>query len=162
MTQAFAKNAGEETSHRLENSLLASDLEFLTARARAVGTRNANKWLEPLAIKARDFAILSLVCTDEHPSQRELAEFLSLDASQVVALVDALEKKKLLERQTDLRDRRSNILVATPTGLSLFKEAQIAIDNAREESLGGLNENEREELKRLLTLMAFNHQAQSV
>jgi len=155
MAQAKAKNAVEETSHRLENSLLASDLEFLTARARAVGTRNANKWLAPLGIKARDFAILSLVCTDEQPSQRELAEFLSLDASQVVALVDALEKKNLLERQTDPRDRRSNILVSTSEGLALFTKAQIAIDKARDESLEGLSEKESEELKRLLTLIAF-------
>ncbi len=155
MAQAKANNAVEETSHRLENSLLATDLEFLTARARAVGTRNANKWLAPLGIKARDFAILSLVCTDEQPSQRELAEFLSLDASQVVALVDALEKKNLLERQTDPRDRRSNILVSTSEGLALFTKAQIAIDKARDESLEGLSEKESEELKRLLTLIAF-------
>lgn len=157
MAQETAKNVGEENSHRLENSLLASDLEFLTARARAVGTRTANKWLEPLGIKARDFAILSLVCTEEKPSQRELAEFLSLDASQVVALVDALEKKNLLERQTDPRDRRSNILISTPAGLSLFAKAQKAIDNAREESLDALSEKEREELKRLLTLIAFTN-----
>lgn len=157
MATESPKNTGDETSHRLESSLLASDLEFLTARARAVGTRTANKYLEPLGIKARDFAILSLVSTNEQPSQRELAEFLSLDASQVVALVDSLEKKNLLERQTDPRDRRSNILVSTAAGLALFDKAQEAIDQAREESLDGLNESERKELKRLLTLMAFNH-----
>lgn len=157
MAKLPTKTAGDETSHRLENSLLASDLEFLTARARAVGTRNANKKLEPLGIKARDFAILSLVCTNEQPSQRELADFLSLDASQVVALVDSLEKKNFLERQTDPRDRRSNILLATPDGLALFAKAQAAIDEAREESLDGLSAAERVELKRLLMHMAFGH-----
>ncbi len=156
MSSEPTKQVSTENSHRLESSLLATDLEFLTARARAVGTRTANKWLEPYGIKARDFAILSLVCTNEQPSQRELAEFLSLDASQVVAIVDALEKKKLLERQTDPRDRRSNILVSTTEGMALFDKAQVAIDNAREESLEGLTDEEREELKRLLTLMAFN------
>jgi len=156
MANDTAQNASGENSHRLENSLLASDLEFLTARARAVGTRTANKWLEPCGIKARDFAILSLVSTNEQPSQRELAEFLSLDASQVVALVDSLEKKNLLERRTDPRDRRSNILVSTKEGMALFEKAQVAIDNAREESLEGLTPAEREELKRLLTLIAFN------
>ena len=94
--------------------------------------------------------------TNEQPSQRELAEFLSLDASQVVALVDSLEKKNLLERRTDPRDRRSNILVSTKEGMALFEKAQVAIDNAREESLEGLTPAEREELKRLLTLIAFN------
>lgn len=157
MAKLPTKTTGDENSHRLENSLLASDLEFLTARARAVGTRNANKKLEPLGIKARDFAILSLVCTNEQPSQRELADFLSLDASQVVALVDSLEKKNFLERQTDPRDRRSNILLATPDGLALFAKAQAAIDEAREESLDGLSAAERVELKRLLMHMAFGH-----
>lgn len=157
MAQAPDNANGVDTSHRLESSLLASDLEFLTARARAVGTRKANKWLEPLGLKARDFAVLSLVCTNEQPSQRELAEFLSLDASQVVSLVDSLEKKKLIERKTDSRDRRSNILVPTPQGLTHFEKSQTAIDNAREESLSGLTHNERDELKRLLTLIAFKN-----
>ena len=157
MARVPDKSDETENSHRLESSLLASDLEFLTARARAVGTRKANKWLEPLGLKARDFAVLSLVCTNEKPSQRELADFLSLDASQVVALVDSLEKKKLIERKTDPRDRRSNILVPTSQGLIHFEKSQIAIDNAREESLSGLTHNERDELKRLLTLMAFKN-----
>lgn len=156
MASEMQNQHAERSAHRLEASLLASDLEFLTARARAVGIRRANQWLEPLGIKARDFAILSLVSTDEQPSQRELAEFLSLDASQVVALVDSLEKKQLLKRQTDPRDRRSNILVSTQAGIELYEKAQIAIDQAREESLDGLSDAERDELKRLLTLMAFH------
>lgn len=145
----------KQNTHRLQNSLLAADLEFLTARARAVGTRTANKWLAPFGIKARDFAILSLVCSDERPSQRELAEFLSLDASQVVVLVDSLEKKEYLVRQTDPRDRRSNVLVPTAAGLKLFEKTQIAIDKAGDESLEGLTIAERDELRRLLTLIAF-------
>lgn len=157
MEQAPVTVSSDESSHRLESSLLATDLEFLTARARAVGTRKANKWLAPLGLKARDFAVLSLVCTNEQPSQRELADFLSLDASQVVALVDSLEKKNLIERKTDPRDRRSNILVPTQQGLIHFEKSQVAIDNAREESLSGLTHQEREELKRLLTLMAFKN-----
>jgi DNA-binding MarR family transcriptional regulator len=156
MAQKPRASSAEESYHRLEQSLLASDLEFLTARARAIGTKNANKRLEPFGIKVRDFAVLSLVCTDERPSQRELAEFLRLDASQVVILVDSLEKLGLVERQTDARDRRSNILVPTEAGMALFAEAQIAVDEAREESLEGLSDTERDELQRLLTRIAFN------
>lgn len=143
------------TAIRLQGRSLASDLEFLTARARAVGTRRANEKLEPLGLKVRSYVVLALACDDEQPSQRELAEFLMLDASQIVSLVDDLEQRGLVAREVDPRDRRSNVIMATTKGRQLFTKAQRAIADAQDESLRALSATEQVELKRLLTLIAF-------
>jgi len=145
--------------HRLFTTPLGQDLEFLTARARALGNAEANAQLAPLGLKARSFAVLALACSGENPSQRELAEFLSLDASQIVALVDELEKRGLVAREQDPRDRRSNVITATAAGESLHEKALTAIALAESRSLSALNEAEREELRRLLTLIAFDTEA---
>lgn len=141
--------------HRLFTTALGQDLEFLTARARALGNAQANAELAPLKLRARSYAVLCLAVSDENPSQRELAEFLSLDASQIVALVDELEERDLVSREQDPRDRRSNVITATAAGRALHAEAMKAIAKAENRSLGALSSSEREELRRLLTKIAF-------
>lgn len=141
---------------RLFSTELAHDLEFLTARARAVGTMRANLELAPLGLKVRSYAVLALACSGENPSQRELAEFLSLDASQIVALVDQLETSGFVERQSDPRDRRSNIIVSTPSGRVLCDRANAAVAAAQDASLRSLTVAEREQLRQLLARIAFD------
>jgi DNA-binding MarR family transcriptional regulator len=143
-------------SNRFITADLAFDLEFLVARAHAVGSKIANLYLQPLGLKVRSYAVLSLACSGMKPSQKELAEFLSLDASQVVALVDELEHKGLIIRRTDEKDRRSNVLEPTELGIKKLGEAQKAIENAQKQSLVNLNHKEREDLRRLLGLIAFD------
>jgi DNA-binding MarR family transcriptional regulator len=142
--------------HRLFTTALGQDLEFLTARARALGNAQANVELASLGLKARSYAVLSLACSGQNPSQRELAEFLSLDASQIVALVDGLEKQGLVAREQDPRDRRSNVITGTAAGNALHSQAVSAIATAENRSMAALSSDEREELRRLLTLIAFD------
>jgi DNA-binding MarR family transcriptional regulator len=154
--QTRTEAAGPSGMARLFSTDLAHDLEFLTARARAVGTLRANVELEPLGLKVRSYAVLALACSGENPSQRELAEFLSLDASQIVALVDQLETSGFVERQSDSRDRRSNIIVSTASGRALFAKANAAVATAQDASLQSLTIAEREQLRQLLARIAFD------
>ena len=143
-------------TNRLFDTELASDLEFLTARARAVGSARANARLEPLDLKVRSYAVLALACSDVNPSQRELADFLSLDASQIVALVDGLEKRGLVLRESDPRDRRSNVIKPTEAGRELAQKAATQARLAEEESLKALSATEREQLRDFLSRIAFD------
>jgi DNA-binding MarR family transcriptional regulator len=154
--QDSERGSGLTGMARLFSTDLAHDLEFLTARARAVGTLRANVELEPLGLKVRSYAVLALACSGENPSQRELAEFLSLDASQIVALVDQLEKSGFVSRQSDPQDRRSNIIAPTESGLELYARANIAVATAQDGALQALTHAEREQLRQLLARIAFD------
>jgi DNA-binding MarR family transcriptional regulator len=142
-------------AHRLLASDLATEIEFLAARARSVGTARANEFLAPLDLKVRSYSILALASSGHEPSQRELADFLSLDASQIVALVDELERRGLVSRAADPRDRRSNSIAATTAGLALYRAARDAVRRAESESLGALSVAERDTLRSLLARIAF-------
>ena len=119
-TTAEATTSSQPTAgnglERLYTTDLASEIEFLTARARSLGSGRANNMLAELDLKVRSYSVLSLACSGQNPSQRELADFLSLDPSQIVALVDQLEKRGAVTREADPRDRRSKVIAPTPAG----------------------------------------------
>nr|WP_244954031.1 MarR family transcriptional regulator [Spelaeicoccus albus] len=134
---------------------LASEIEFLTARARSVGTARANAMLAPLDLRVSSYCVLALACSDEGPSQRELAEFLHLDPSQIVSLVDRLEKRDAVRREPDARDRRSKVVAATTSGRELYDHARAAVREAEDQSMAPLTHEERLHLKALLRRVAF-------
>ncbi|HXF02606.1 MAG TPA: MarR family transcriptional regulator [Arthrobacter sp.] len=158
-TTAEATTSSQPTAgnglERLYTTDLASEIEFLTARARSLGSGRANNMLAELDLKVRSYSVLSLACSGQNPSQRELADFLSLDPSQIVALVDQLEKRGAVAREADPRDRRSKVIAPTAAGRRLYKRAEAIIRQASDLSLAQLNEQERETLRDLLRRIAF-------
>jgi DNA-binding MarR family transcriptional regulator len=152
MTQSIATPGGAD---RLLTSGLADEVEFLVARAHVLGAARANALLEQAGLKVRSYSVLSLACGGTSPSQRELADFLRLDPSQIVALVDELELRGLVARGADPRDRRSKVILPTPAGRKLHHRAAELAGDAENLSLAKLSEEERTRLRGLLRRIAF-------
>src|SRR5690606_31144169 len=123
MTSRDAAKPAADAARRLSGAPLVDQTSFLLARANARSLALGNAALVGLGLRVRSYSVLALVGGDERPSQRELATFLSLDPSQVVALVDDLEARGLVERVADPRDRRANVVRATPQGSLVAAEA---------------------------------------
>lgn len=140
---------------RLEGSALADDTSFLLARANALALAAGNEALGEHGLKARSYAVLALAADDSRPTQRELAEFLRLDPSQVVALVDDLQRRGLVVREPDPSDRRANVVVATPAGRTLHARAQLAARSAERRLHADLTTAQQDQLAELLRLLAF-------
>ena len=139
----------------LRSSVLADDLSFLLARANAIALAAGNAALAEHGLKARSYSVLVLASGDARPSQRELAEFLRLDPSQVVSLVDELQSRRLVERQPDPSDRRANVVVATDAGRALVATARESARAAEERVHAELTGADREALATLLRTLAF-------
>ena len=139
----------------LAGSALAGEVAFLNARAAAVGARLANRALAPLGLKVRSYSVLSLSSGDRPPSQRQLAEFLQLDPSQVVALVDDLERRDWVRRSNDHSDRRVKVVTATEAGRDVCRRAADATRAAEDVALSMLDAAERTQLVALLRKAAL-------
>ena len=63
--------------------------------------------------------VLHLIEPGRPLPMRRLADTLSCDASNVTGLVDRLESRGLVQRQSSVRDRRVKVLQLTPTGTRL-------------------------------------------
>ncbi len=144
-----------DIANRLATGSLTDDFSFLLARANALSIAVGNAALSQTGLKTRSYSVLSVVADGSRPTQRELAEFLRLDPSQVVALVDALQARDLIAREADPSDRRANVLVATADGRKLAAAAAAALREAERESHSGLSEPSRAQLTNLLRVLAF-------
>ncbi|MGM7668332.1 MarR family winged helix-turn-helix transcriptional regulator [Microbacterium sp. A93] len=134
---------------------IGSDVSFLMARANAVSLSTANTRLAGHGLRVRSYSVLALACDDGRPSQKEIAELLRLDPSQVVSLIDDLQDRGYVERVPDPRDRRSNVLTATPKGREAHARARVDARRAEEDLLAPLTVAERETLSRVLRQLAF-------
>lgn len=145
----------ETGSDRLLGSELADDPGFLLTRAGSVSRGVVTRRLAELDLRVRHYSVLTLACSGQAPSQRELAQFLNLDPGQIVALVDPLEARGLVERQVDPHDRRNKLIVATAPGRALQQKARAIIAEANADTLGALSARERDTLQTLLRKIAF-------
>lgn len=143
------------TTGDLASSPLGDDVEFLLARARSLGGEAANRALEPLDLRVRTYSVLACARAEYRPTQRRLADFLRLDPSQIVAIVDVLEARGAVRRETDPDDRRSKIVIATRAGEALLAEAHAALMRAQERMLAALTPEERSTLRDLLRRIAL-------
>lgn len=92
---------------RVISSELAHDTAFLLTRARNACQAVTTRLLARLDLRPRHYAVPTLACSPQPPTQRELATFLTLDPGQIVALVDPLEDRGLVERRVDEFDLRN-------------------------------------------------------
>jgi len=110
-------------------------------------------WAERLVrlrLDARQAAMLLHVAAAEGKPQQVLVRALRIPASRVVALVDDLEQRRLLQRRADAADRRVRNLHLTPQGKRVVRQLT-ELSTAHEAQLcGGLKPAEREQLLVLL------------
>lgn len=106
--------------------------------------------LKPLRIEPRHFGLLRVVAMSDGQSQRAIGNSLNLHPNRMVALVDELERKRLVRRQPHPTDRRAHAVVLTASGRRLLDQAlQLAIGIERE-LCAGLQPDERDQLLHLL------------
>ncbi|AXJ08880.1 MarR family winged helix-turn-helix transcriptional regulator [Arthrobacter sp. PM3] len=141
---------GTEPAGKLMAATISRDAGFLLAKLHAAGSVLNNRALAGFDLKERSYSVLALANSGLEPTQREMAEFLSLDPSQIVALIDELEKRGLVLRAPGKQDRRAKIVSATAEGAAVFRQAEAAARAAEAAALAGLSEAEVAALKTLL------------
>jgi DNA-binding MarR family transcriptional regulator len=83
-------------------------------------------------------------------SMRELASLLVVDPPNLTAVVDDLERAGLVERQAHPTDRRVKLVVATPEGAALARQADDILARPPR-GLTDLPADELEDLVRILS-----------
>lgn len=130
---------------------LRDDLGFLLSRASGLVVRATNGALATHGLRVRQYSVLALAADAEDGiSQRDLAEVLGLDPSQVVVLVDELAASELVERRPSPTDRRTKLVSVTEEGRRACSRAAEAAAATIRDELAGLTDGERDTLRTLL------------
>jgi DNA-binding MarR family transcriptional regulator len=93
--------------------------------------------------------VLHLLEPDRSIPMGRIAESMACDASNVTGLIDRLESRGLVRRQSSAEDRRVKALVLTPAGIRL-RSIMVERITKPPESLGRLSADEQRALVRLL------------
>lgn len=146
-----------ESSQRpgpLEMEGSSTSIGFMLSK---VGNSVATKFHDLLGeygLVPRQFFVLNLISQHEGESQQAIAESIGVAKSQMVAVVDELEEKKLLERRINPNDRRQHALYLTKAGLKLRDRTLSAAVELEEYLRSALTKDEAEAVVSALQKLA--------
>ncbi|MFL5263866.1 MAG: MarR family winged helix-turn-helix transcriptional regulator [Anaeromyxobacteraceae bacterium] len=132
----------------------AGHLAFLLAQVGAHAAARFAERLAPLGLAPQHAGILRVLGQAAGQSQRALSERLGVLPSRLVALVDDLEARGLVERRDDADDRRSYALHLTPRGREALEEIGRVARAHGDALCAALTEPERAQLAALLGRIA--------
>src|SRR5580700_9696654 len=119
---------------------------FLLAQLGAHAASQFAERLRVLDLAPADAGILRLLRVASGLSQQELAGKLQIHPSRLVAILDNLEQRGLVERRANLEDRRLySIHLTKDGGEALEKIGKVAREH-QDALLSALNKGERDEL----------------
>jgi DNA-binding MarR family transcriptional regulator len=141
------------TQDRINGDRAPSTLAFLLSQVGIHASRRFAELIAAVDLNPPLFRILNLVDAAEGESQQAIGAAIDVPASRMVALVDELEQRGLVERRPDPADRRVRALYLTTQGRqTLAKGRKIAREH--EEALTrGLAPADRKRLVDLLQKM---------
>lgn len=119
--------------------VLSSRLGYLLKHAYLRLTEESTRALAPHGIDGRELAVLAVLGAHDGLSQLEAARELGIDRTTMVALVDALEGKELVERRRSPQDRRKNLVQLTPAGRERLRDAELARQEMEHQFLAPLS-----------------------
>jgi len=122
-----------------------------------VAERSRKRFFEALAreeLHPREFAALTIVATRPGLTQHELAAAAEIDASTLVATLDALERRGLAERRVHPGDRRKRAIHLTADGEAALRRGRALAERLGDELFGTLTAAERRQFELLLRKLA--------
>jgi MarR family transcriptional regulator, organic hydroperoxide resistance regulator len=101
--------------------------------------------LGDLGLSPAETNVLACLSADDPPAIRRVSEATAQPPSTLTGLLDRLERRGLVERRPNPRDRRSTLVVLTPDGGSAarrvstaFREVEARIPEAARTAVAGL------------------------
>ncbi len=107
-------------------------------------------------ITAEQWAIIRHLWEEEGLSQREIGEKAAKDKPNITRMLDALEKKRLIFRQPDPRDRRKFCIYLTKEGKQLHDHLSPLAQSLRERITQNLAQPEINQIKDVLNRINRN------
>ncbi len=112
--------------------------------------------LRPFDITPEQFAILSLLQEKDGVQQREIADLLLKDRPNITRILERIQKKKLIRRETDSNDRRAVRVYLTDSGKKIFPDIEKIAIEFRAQAYRGLSNKDQQQLKDTLHIISRN------
>ncbi len=111
---------------------------------------------EGLDITTEQWTVLSCLWDKDKIIQQDICDLTQKDKPSVTRLIDNLEKKSLVRRESDPSDRRNNLILLTQQGAALKKTTTDAVHDIVNRALEGIPDNELFRAKEVLVRIMYN------
>ena len=100
------------------------------------------------------YIVLTALAEQPVRTQAALAQAIGADKSRIIADLDELQERGLIQRRPDAADRRVHLLSLTPAGSQVRQSVQTAIRRREEQILARLPPGDREAFLRSLQALS--------
>ncbi|HEX3590356.1 MAG TPA: MarR family winged helix-turn-helix transcriptional regulator [Pseudonocardiaceae bacterium] len=143
------------TGHTFPEPLLASPSYVMFQVLRE--TRRLIVSVGEDGLRLPHLGVLSSLAEFGPSAQRDLSARLRIDASDLVSVLDNLERDGLVRRERDERDRRRYAVTLTPKGRTRLAQRLAATRELDDRLLGALTDAEKAQLHSLLVRVYAHH-----
>jgi len=130
---------------------------WLLNQAAIPGNRLVAKGLAGVDGRRYHYVLLAALDEGGAASQADLSRSTAIDRSDMVAAVNDLAGRGLVERSPDPDDRRRNVVSLTDAGRRYLQKLDRLLDRAQDDLLAPLSPAERRQLVDLLTRIVDHH-----
>ena len=123
-TLATINNDVEAQTAGLEIGGLADLLGFHVRLAQIAIYRDFAAAITEVDLTQKQFAVMQIVAANPGPSQIDIANLLDMDRASMMAIIDRLQNRRLIERRRSKDDRRRQELYLTEEGQALLARAR--------------------------------------
>jgi len=121
----------------------------------------ADKELAPLGLThPRWTALWKLQNLNDNVSQKALANALEIELASLMRTLSQLEEQNLILRYSSETDKRVRIVSLTDEGKAMIEKVEARILQIRRDLMSGVSEEELNQFKRTIELIAHNALAQ--
>ena len=132
-------------------------LAFLLSQLGIYAAQQFSERVATLGLTPPLAGLLRAIATTPGQSQQALARHLKTQPSRIVAFVDDLEGRGLIERRRNARDRRLHALHLTQAGQEALRQIRQVATSHDEELCAPLDDAERQQLRSLLQRLGSHH-----
>lgn len=139
--------------------MLADEMHYLLLVAFNASSRGINEAVAPLGLTPGQPKVLEYLLEHDGGEARELCQAFCMDKSTVASILSRMEKKGLILRTADERDRRIQHIWLTDEGRALAQEAKRLILSFDGKFWADMPEEDLEATRRVLAHLVQDRRA---
>jgi DNA-binding MarR family transcriptional regulator len=123
---------------------------YMLRRAQFAAFNDFLRFFDDLGVRPVQYAVLTVIDRNPGLKQSQVSEALGIKRANLVAILDALERRGLARREAVATDRRSYALRLTDKGTALMKELRERSREHEKRLAAAIGEDGRQQLLKLL------------
>ena len=123
---------------------------YMLRRAQFAAFNDFLRYFEDLNVRPVQYAVIAVIDNNPGLKQSQVSEALGIKRANLVAILDALERRGLARREAVASDRRSHALRLTDKGAALMQELRQRALEHEKRLASAIGEDGRKQLLKLL------------